>query len=556
MSQIINEIKEKLLLSSVVCEFIDLTPSKNGFKCVCPFHSERTPSFFIDDTKGLFYCFGCHCSGDVIEFYQKIKCLSFEETIFELATIANISIDTLRKENGNLYRYFEINNQATNLYTKILNSDSGKEAREYLKNRKISDELLKQFKVGLALGGNKLVEFDQFEKEDIHSIGLISKDKNGEHFDTFYNRIIFPIFKSSDRICGFTSRIYKSEDKSKSKYINSLDSKIFKKSEILYGLHKAQQEIRQKDFVIIVEGVFDLLRLHDCEHLNSVAILGTSLSNTHIEKLQKLTHNFVLAFDGDKAGISATSRNAYKLLTYGLNVKILILPDDEDIDSFILKNGILEFEKLLQNGIEGLDFFARLLDNASIKEKLSWIKSFLNSLVDDKLKCIYIPYISKSFKIGTFSIDSFLSIKPAKKFKNLIGLWKLHEKNILSFLINYPNKKDDLKKIGVDKILENPEVISFYNKLYSWDGKIVLQDLTEKERKFYFEEIFKTQNVSYEDFWMEIKQLVKKISIILQIKTNLNSFNKLPAQRLKKEVEMLLQIHKDLLDEYYLNFKK
>lgn len=361
---LIQEIKEKNEIVSVISEYVSLHRAGRAYSGLCPFHSEKTPSFNVNPQKQFFYCFGCGVGGDVISFLMKIENLDFLDAAKKLSERAGISWpeQTSYEEPGqNRKELYALNKLAAAFYQQCLvKSSAGVDARDYLEKRSISYEIWSKFYLGYALSGwNNLTTL--FRKKEVNletaeSLGLVSFGENG-FYDRFRERLIFPICDPRGNICGFGGRVF---DGSQPKYLNSPDTALFHKGHNLYGLNLAKNTIRQKKQAIFVEGYMDVIQAHQAGFTQTVATLGTALTIEQVKLIKRYTNQVILAYDADAAGQNATLKGLHLLADNGIEVKVLSLPQTHDPDSFIREYGAVEFENCLAKAENLVDFQIKL----------------------------------------------------------------------------------------------------------------------------------------------------------------------------------------------------
>ncbi len=340
MSSDVERIKELLNIADVVGEYVDLKPAGSYYKANCPFHKEKTPSFIVTPDRGTYRCFGCGASGDVFSFVQEFEGLDFKGALRLLGSRAGVEI----KERGDgafkkkRDRLFVATEKATEFFEEsLINS---KNALKYLRERGVLEKTQKEWRLGYApaqwralyenlLGGG-------VTETDMKEAGLI-KMKENKTYDTFRDRLIFPIFDASDNIIAFSGRALNPTDKAP-KYLNSPDTEIFNKSEVLYGLNKAGRSIRRTGYAVLVEGQFDMIMSQQAGVENTVALSGTSVTDEHIKRLKRFAKNILLAFDSDEAGIHSAYKTAALAFKEGMDVKIARLPKDKDPADCIREN--------------------------------------------------------------------------------------------------------------------------------------------------------------------------------------------------------------------------
>lgn len=359
---LIEEIKDSNEITDVISEYIHFTTTGSSYKALCPFHSEKTPSFVVNKEKQIFKCFGCGEGGDVIGFIMKIENLDFIEAVKLLANRANIELkdayysEEAKKQLQERMLFYEMNKKAARFYYNCLTNQPGV-ALNYLLKRGLSRKVINSFGLGYAPNKwNELLQYlvgQGYDLKDIERCGLIIQSKSqNDYYDRFRNRIIFPIFDIQGNVIGFGGRVL---DNTLPKYLNSPETQIFRKSKTLYGLNIARKNIRNGQ-LILVEGYMDVISLHQHGFKNCVGTLGTSLTKDHARILKKYCNEVVVCFDGDTAGMKATLRSIGILSEGGCNVKVLMLPDNMDPDDFIQKRGKKEFEQHLNKAIGLIDY--------------------------------------------------------------------------------------------------------------------------------------------------------------------------------------------------------
>lgn len=372
----ISEIRDRSSILEVVSDYVSLKKAGKNYKGLCPFHSEKTPSFMVNEEKQIFHCFGCGEGGDVFTFLMKVGRFSFPQVVEELAKRYGIKLPAKefslaqKKEMAKRELLFQINQIASEYFHDLLiRSREGEEGRRYLSERGISQEIIEEHRLGYSLdrwdGLLQHLRDKRLPLEMAGELGLILPKKKEGWYDAFRKRLLFPIFDLHQRVLGFGGRVIK---EGQPKYINSPESSIYHKGDVLYGLHVAKRYASEKDCVIIAEGYFDLLTLHQYGIKNSVATLGTALTTQHIRALKRYTKNLITVFDADQAGIEATLRSLPLFLEEEVTGKMIPLPKGEDPDGFLRKGKLEEFEKRADEAVSLLDFFfERLMKTYDVK---------------------------------------------------------------------------------------------------------------------------------------------------------------------------------------------
>jgi DNA primase len=336
----VQRIKDKLSIVDVVSQYVKLERAGQSMRARCPFHAERTPSFHVSPERGTYHCFGCNVGGDIFTFVQEIEGLDFKGALKIMAEKAGVEVVYAKKgDRDERERLFELLEAATIFYVGQMTD----EAKKYLKERGITDETSKEFRIGWASdaweAASDYLRKKKFSDREIIDAGLAVKGEKGLR-DKFRNRIMFPIADSAGRIVGFSGRIFGEKASPEApKYLNSPETPLFHKSRILYGFDRAKVAIRKHNFAILVEGQMDLILSHQAGWPNTVAVSGTAFTQEHARLLKRMSDNLVLALDADQAGIKAAGKAARAALQGGLNVKVAKLPSSLDPADLILKHG-------------------------------------------------------------------------------------------------------------------------------------------------------------------------------------------------------------------------
>ena len=386
---LLEEIKSHIDIVEFISDYVALKKSGQNYKGLCPFHSEKTPSFMVSQTKQIFHCFGCAAGGDVVSFLMKHDNLPFGEALQYLAKKSGLKItDSAFDKNFSAKRQkiLQVNEEAMKFYMRALRQSNT--AMAYLEQRGISEDALTTFSIGYAPDQRNTLSLHLKKMGHSDSIlmnaGLAVADGKGCR-DWFRGRILFPICNMRNDIVAFGGRVM---DNALPKYINSPETEIFKKSETLYAINLSKDEIRKKGYALIVEGYLDAIMCHQHGFKNTVAPLGTALTSRHVHKLKSLTNMVVLVFDSDDAGVSAARRSLSILCETDIRAKVLLLPPGEDPDSFLRKTGSAPFSKSLSSAQSTIEF---LLSSAKgerlevVREALVMIASMKDLLQADEL---------------------------------------------------------------------------------------------------------------------------------------------------------------------------
>lgn len=381
----IKQILDKADIVAIIGEHIRLEKKGNDYKGICPFHDDSNPSLSVSPNKKVFKCFSCGETGNAITFVQKFKHISFPEAVKYVGGKCGIEVNTGNNSHQQNYeKLYKIMQDATSYYEFYLkNSIEGKNALEYLHNRKLDDQIIKRFRIGLSSNESNLLFEAMTKKEepylpvDLIKCGLIRDN----HSDMFRNRIIFPIDDSNGNVVGLSGRIFNSNQKNEPKYINSQENDIFKKGNILYNYSYSLNDIKKKNRIYIFEGFMDVIAAYKANVLNTVATMGTALTENHIRMIKKLTSNIVLCFDGDIAGITATKRAISLFLKENMNVNVMLLPEGMDPDEYLLKYGSASLNDFLENkSISSIDYLYSLEKRDLIKDDINSVEKFKKNI--------------------------------------------------------------------------------------------------------------------------------------------------------------------------------
>ena len=466
-NNLINEIRKSVNIVDIISSYLPLTKKGKNYFGVCPFHDDHSPSMSVSEEKQIFTCFSCGATGNVFKFLTDYENISFLESVKKCADISGISFSYGNKKRNNKNQdLLDMYLFASKLYQNNLYSSFGKEARDYLNARNLDDEVIKEFQIGLALNEPSILTDALKKKYDdkiLLKSGLVSE---GEYklYDTYRNRIMFPLYDLSGNIVGYNGRIYNSNSKSDSKYINSRETAIFKKGELLFNYHRAKEQARVYKFVIIVEGQIDAIRCHQVGYKNVVASLGTAITKEHAMLLRKLSNNIVLCFDGDIAGEKATNSAIEELSKVGIEPKIVRLPDNLDPDEYILKDGKDQFSDLINNPLNIIEYKERLLkhnidlnNTKDLADYTNLMIKELSKIEDEVLREISINKLATETKLDVKFIKS--KIEKPKKIKvikqNNKVKYSKYEKSEQA-LIYYMLKSDKVIKLYEKKITRMP----------------------------------------------------------------------------------------------------
>jgi DNA primase len=410
----IEEIRSAADIVEVISGYVQLRKRGKNFLGLCPFHSEKTPSFTVSEEKQIFHCFGCHTGGNVFKFLMEYEKISFVEAVQELAEELGIPLEYDQQESEERQTeqeiLYDINTETARYFSNnLLNTEEGETALNYFQNRKIKPATMRAFGLGYAFNGwDNLIRFLQDKKIDIEralQLGLIGKSGEGRLYDKFSSRIIFPIFSPNGRVVAFAGRILDNREGA-AKYLNSPESLIYTKGRILYGLSHAKDEIRRMDKAILVEGYMDLISLYQNGIKNVVAVSGTALTEEQVQLLSRYTKNVVLLFDSDTAGIKAAMRSIELLLKRDFEIKIVSLPEGEDPDSYVNNYGKEKFDELIKTAKNFLEYQSEYFESQGMfgdpvrtAEAIRELVKPLALISDDLKSTLLIKNIAKKFNL-------------------------------------------------------------------------------------------------------------------------------------------------------------
>ena len=411
---------------------ISLNRSGTNYKGLCPFHSEKTPSFNVNPLRGFFHCFGCKISGDGIKFLMEYTRLSFAEAVEELAKRANIPLgkefrgspnSILEQDEG-----LSCLKEAVLFYKEELSNRNGESTAKYLCKRKVPESMWNKFNLGSSPndwhGALNFLKGKKKLVKNIFKTGLVKfSEKSGTYYDTFRARLMFPIKDVHGRCIGFGARSLRPEDKPE--YLNSPETNYYQKSKVLYGFYEGLSSIRKLRQLIFVEGYLDVIRLHENGFTEAVATCGTALTNNHLKIIKRYADNIILIFDGDNAGKVAALRYTHQLLPHAFESYIVSLPDGEDPDTFLLLHGKEAFEEILKNKISALDYLVKETLKKypySIQGRMQSLEELLPTLLninDLKRRQLSIMAISERIRISPEIIDKELQKKLNKNLSKI-----------------------------------------------------------------------------------------------------------------------------------------
>lgn len=474
MSSNVEQIKSRLGIADVVQSYIKIQKAGVNFRASCPFHSEKTPSFFVSPGRESWHCFGCNRGGDIFSFVMEIEGVDFPEALRILANRAGVELKRSDSQfSSERSKYSQILADSKNFYEEEL--EKNKEVLLYLKNRGLNKETIKSFDIGFVSGPpvsgwRNLYDFlksKSYSDLDIEKAGMIIKSEKG-YYDRFRNRIMFPLFNSSGSIVGFSGRIFGSEtSESGGKYINTPQTILYDKSKILYGFDKAKTEIRKKDCCILVEGQMDVIMSHQAGFINTVAVSGTALTEDHLRIIKRLTDKIIIAFDMDEAGFEASGRGIDMALRNGFDIKVAVVPVGKDPADTIKENFEL-WKEAVEKSRHVIDFFLEILSKKNEDRRI------FKKEVEKKI----LPYVAA---IGS-------EIEKAHWVREIANKLLMKEEPIWEELRKKESLKDDVAQEPERKILPRTRKSLLEDRLIGfilWQKNKEEAELEENDIKFF-----------------------------------------------------------------------
>lgn len=561
--KLLEEIKNRLDIVEVISEYIDLKKTGQNYKSLCPFHSEKTPSFFVSPAKQIFHCFGCGKGGDIVSFVMEYEKVSFIEALSILAKKAGLEFEPLKKNISSISKekLYEIYENATYYYMEQLKKSE--KAKQYLKDRGINEDTAETFKLGYApQEKDSLYNFlkeKNYSQSLINSSGLINNS-----YDLFRNRIIIPIHDLTGRVIGFGGRLIDSATELP-KYINSPDTPIFKKGEHLFGLWHAKQHIREKGYVIIVEGYIDVILCHQYGFRNVVAPLGTALTQEQLEKtkrifltnLKKFTNKVLLIFDGDEAGISAAQRALLPLFSSGFIVKIVLLPEKEDPASFLQKYGERAFRNYISKALSPVDLIIKTYPQKRLNEGIRNFLNILSYLKDLIYRDELLKELSEKTGINEMTLrDELKQIvynKTSKKEKIMLKEYEglKEEEILLRIVLSYPEKIDYiLQKINLEdfEVALIKKIFLKIEELHKYGQFSVnrLLNILDEEEKSFISKLIMTTEIDEELIIQNMNDCIKRLAL-KSIDKKIKEVAKLGDEKALNE---LIKMRKNIIKQY------
>jgi len=537
--EIIDKVQNETDIVALVSEFLTLERTGKNFKGLCPFHDDSNPSFSVSPEKNIAMCMSCGEGGRPIKFYRTIKNITFNQAVKELAERLGVEVSYNNFEESSNAELYEMMEDATNFYKAyLLNSKSGEAVLKYLRQRKISDNAISFFDLGYApAGNNELYNFlksKKYKTSDMIDLGLINRANDGTYYDFFRNRLIFPIKNEHNKIVGYSGRALSKNDNVK--YINSPDTKLFKKTSILYNLSNARNEIRKNKSIIIFEGFFDVISAYDNEIKNTIASMGTAFTSEQIKLLKSVTNNVIISFDGDEAGKNATLSILPNMLKEKVNVDVVNLPKKVDPDDYIKQYGRDEFISLIKTSVNGYDYSYNYYFSKTNKENINDVNKLINNMSNilsyssPTTKAIFRKKIATDLNINESEVvfknfqttDQYPDIRQVVKPKQvkLASKYEQAERRLVILMIR--SKEWFEKIIGQIRITDSSNIIltnirtklvSYYEFNNDFDILLYKDNLNLAELE-YFENIIQNDSYWQNQTHLDEDEITKYITLL------------------------------------------
>ncbi len=432
--ELFDQVIQKSDVVDVISDYVQLSKAGKNYKGLCPFHGENTPSFVVSPDKGIYKCFGCGEGGNVVSFVSSIEAISYPQAVLKLAKRAGIETDIVLQSDESIQdakfkNEFDILEFAKGFYHYYLNhTKEGKMALAYLHDRGMSDETIAKFGIGLAPSYSdalvKTLANNRYSLEVAVNLGLLNEHQ-GQYYDRFKSRIMFPIFDKVGHVVGFSGRVFLEGDTNLGKYVNSPESTIFQKGKLIYHLNDAKLAIRRHNRVLLFEGFLDVISAVEAGFVESVATMGTALTEDHSRELRRLTDQIILCFDGDKAGLAAANKAIPILMAQNFSISVVEIPNKMDPDEFIKTYGKEAFSKLIDQAIPAIDYQYRYikrqfnLEFVSHREQFKrQIYHFAYTLQSHTLQELILKKLAYDISIGEQSILQEFNSSKSQVYKN------------------------------------------------------------------------------------------------------------------------------------------
>ncbi len=515
ISEAVEEIRDRIDIVDYISEHLELKRSGANYKALCPFHSEKTPSFVVSPAKQIFHCFGCGVGGDLISFVMKYEGVEFMDALRMLADRAGIRIEQKSKEKWQTRRsrLVEMHRIALGFFKEQLLKHAP--AIRYIEKRGISPDMAEEFQIGYApRKRHALLETLKdrgFKEEEIVLSGLC-KRADSEIIDTFRDRLIFPIINTRGEPIAFGGRII-DENSPAPKYINSPQSPIFNKSRELFGLYQAKREISKKGYVIITEGYLDVITTYQHGFYNVVAPLGTSLTEGHLRRLSPLTKKILIVFDSDEAGLKASKRAFSLIYSHNLTAKVMLLPSGQDPDTFLKEHGADSFRAEFKR-VRGLvDFYLSLKGERT--ERIRELVGIVKTVSDPIMRAELLKELSEKTGIPEGYLHEEMKSSKTHRDRRRTPAGAVRglptpEELLISLCIGHPEYIELVRKALGPEFIREPSLRDVFERITASDRKDFHEVLTEEELS-YFSAVSLRFDIDDELIEKNIQDCIKKI---------------------------------------------
>lgn len=580
-SQNVRKIKDRLDFVELVNRYVQLRPVGERWMAPCPFHHETKPSFHVNPGQGFYYCFGCQASGDVIDFYARINGLDFKQALIQLGAETGVELDfgpmdppmdpRKKRELEDRRVFLRMYAQSAEHFQRNLESTRKEAPGKYLRKRGMSEEMLAAFSIGWSRpdwhGLEEYLRSKGYTREQAIACGLLVQNERGRVYDRFRNRIMFPIHDLAGRIIAFGGRVIDSDEP---KYINSSETPIYTKGEHVYGLHQARRAIVRDKRALLTEGYLDVIALHQFGFSHSVGVLGTALTAQQVKRLAGFCSRVDLVFDGDQAGRKAAVRAAQMFLVQGLRCAVVTLPDGEDVDSVLHKQGPEALRGMIDQAREGLEFCLQTISrDYSPGEIVDWVGRFLDAVGSEALLAFYLPRLAAGLgmseaqlrrgrKTGKTGSSAFPGpgIGPQKPAKPASTGLSAKDRQLLAFAVRYPKYRDRLAAHDLFQILESDWAKAFWVKVSKLGFEQDTQDFSDEEKHFFYQALAdESLHASLSDAdhdtaaWDEVRMFLERRQMKDRQKEMLRAIRLAQGQGDARSVAELLKAYQELVRE-------
>lgn len=498
-NEVIQEVIDKTDMVELVGEFVALEKSGANYRGLCPFHDESTPSFMVSPQKHLATCFGCHKSLNPIQFISELKNLSFPEALKYVADKAGVKVDiSVKKSNEpDLSKYYSmLETSNTFYYQNLTSTENGEEALRYLENRGLNKDVIEKFSIGLSPDKSDII-YQVYKKLgyielDMQAVGMVNASQNGNYHDVFTRRIMFPIYDDHNNLVGFSGRVYKNADKDQPKYINSPDSIVYKKRNVLFNINNAINDARKRKRIILCEGQMDVIACDRAGFGEAVCSLGSMLTEEQCQLIKKYAKDVIVMYDNDHAGIDASIRAIPLLRKAGLGVSLVHLKGVKDADEMVLSKGVDALKDFINDNIVTVNeyLFEVSTEGKNFTKESDFIKSknfifgFLKDELSDSVVEMYLTKLSELTNVSYESIvndfNSFAGRRIRYKYKSGSKPTRITEVNY------FDDEKHDDKYIRCTRRLFGYATLSKKNAMYI-DSKIDISGFDDIRRSVWME---------------------------------------------------------------------